>query len=236
MKKTLLFLCCFSSIVASGQKIIPIVGVSRSNFSASPLYGPENFFSFRTGLLIGAEAERPLKGRFKWQPALVFVQKGASSGESISFKGSSISYHRSIRIDYLQATNAFKVYFGSTQKFFLTGGTYFALGLGGKNQINWSPASYSQPIDGKVVFGKSPWNPDSDLHFDNRFDFGFCVGAGFLFFNRIMLDFRFDAGTISLYKTSIDILNEYFRNKSFQLAIGYPISLKRGNKSVTQNE
>ncbi len=112
---------------------------------------------------------------------------------------------------------------------YLNIGFSIGVGLGGdyKNVImNQDPYPNGPMIytttNGKVVFAKQT-TASRELNIDNRTDVGIQLGAGFTFFKRLVLDFRYGMGLTDLYDQDMNssTVNPSSKNRVTQFSLGY---------------
>ena len=219
---------CFS---ANAQfSIMPKAGISYSNVAFSDdlkgFFGSETDFKHRLGLMGGVAFNYAFGDMFSVQPEILISHKGFRFVETGSGNG---QLH--FIINYIEIPVLAKATFGSESfNFFVEGGPYLGIGLGGKGKYK----NISGADDFKIKFGMEPENNQSDdWYLDNRLDFGLQVGAGAglnLGPGQVGLDARYGLGFSNYFDTEgqfkdSGLSKEQLKSKNHTLAVtlGYMI-------------
>ncbi len=228
MRKTLLFsLLPLFIISAHSQTVIPRLGLTLSKTNAEEVDPIEQLFN--TGFTFGAGVEFPLNSTISIQPELNFVQKGFRIKFTESDQGITVSLDSRTHINYLEIPVLVKFYLNeSDTRFYITAGPSLGMGVGGKMKskvdTDFLGTPLSVTITGKVKFGDPPsdYNPeeDTDIYFDNRFDFGLQGGIGVFIKNSVMVEVRYNHGFSPLYDD-----DDQSMNRVIQFSAAVPFSV-----------
>lgn len=231
MKKTtlssLFVLVAFS--IQAQLSIIPKAGYTHYSVKFDSDYSDN--IKFKGGFLVGAGANIPISDLFSIQPELLFIQKGWREEYSQDFGAGESYFDKELfTLNYIEIPVMFKFTFGSSTKFFVNGGPYFAFGLGGKNKFEYSQTyqGVTTSVDGekKIKFGERPSNGQGDeMYIDNGLDIGGQAGGGVLIANRIVVEFRYSYGLTNLFDEDPDGGDNTSKNYGFQLMVAVPLQL-----------
>ncbi len=224
--KLLLILLCFFVSVTFAQKSNLYVkgGLNLSNISS---INQSNFDDTKTIATyhLGVMASIPIR-------STVFVQPGLF----ISQKGSKMTFGESTDATYFDMT-AKPVYLelpvslvstipmqNPNISFYVGGGFYGAVGIGGNNKGTYKVAGTAVQSDEKIEFSEDvttpPDNAWAGLGYMKAFDMGFISSAGMLAGRfRISLEYSFGFIPVAREKDTDD----KNRNRVFSLGIGYRI-------------
>jgi Outer membrane protein beta-barrel domain len=234
MKKTLTTI--LSTVIISystiAQTITPKFGFTMSALGATE-FVPEmkSNFSNQTGYSFGVGYSVPLRvagtSLLSLQPEVSFVKKGFkvdAQGEFIFGElPTTLKVQQEYSINYLEIPVLAKFEFGPDKfRGILYAGPYVAFGLGGRYKSEgWrsTELGFEKFIDSK---GDIKFFQDQDpntVSFDHNIDYGFQVGAGMTFYNKVVVDVRYGNGFGNLKHYSDS------KNRVVQFTVGVPIKL-----------
>jgi len=225
--KLFFVMMCLSS---QAQFLYPRAGLTASVNTNRPPYTEINA---KVGYTIGVGYNLPLTKVASLQAELNYVRKtfGSDYEENTSLQIGEDVYNvhekrtDKYSISYLEIPLLLKVSIFHPD-FFVMGGPSVSMGLGGSRKyILDRESSYLGSLHekgtGDINFSGSPSQNDEDAHFDNRWDVGIHVGLGALLFKKLMVEWRYNFGTINL------IDNSDSKNRYLQLTFSTPIQLKK---------
>jgi hypothetical protein len=221
MKKLLVTL--FVVFIASGSfaqvSIMPKAGVSLAKISLTDdMLDGDPAPKSRIGIVLGAAFEFQLSDQFAIQPELLFHQKGWKEEDS----GVDFKYTSNNTLNYIELPVMVKVKFDN---FYISGGPYLGLGIGGKYKDEYSEGNFSATFEGKIKFGDEPSNYDGDDYYiENAMDFGLQIGAG-MKLGPVIIDLRYGFGLSNLEDKPSGYQGDWkLKNSSLQFTVGYPLS------------
>jgi hypothetical protein len=219
MKPTLLFLLLSSSCFA--QTFIK-AGIALSRTSNPPPSGTVHRRA--AGFVGGVAVNRQWSDRTAVRTELLFIQKGdrlTSQTEELK-----------LRINYVEVPVLFVFSPSSLRQavvLALEFGPSFGYGLGGKYWL-MSPLT---PQQGAVVFGEpTPNAPSQNLYLDNALDIGLQLGGALTIKQRLLLDFRYGFGLMSMTKPPDPLpagrkTSDYIsKNGALQFSLGWRMGRK----------
>lgn len=229
MKRTFIFIPVVIIIllpaISFSQAIQPIIGIAFSETNCSSVRTEEGE-QYRPGLLAGLGYEHHVSS--KWCLALeaTYVSKGYNYYNKKSAgiaPGTFTVSDYYLKQNYLEFPLTMKKLFNfHHQVFFLEGGPFLGVGLGGRykgNYYTYLQGSEQSCLswDRKIVYGDTPENGSTDkLYVDHRLDYGYVLGAGVILCHKICLDFRYVHGIVE---------DKEELNQSLEFCVGVPIAL-----------
>lgn len=230
--KLLTILAVLIFLAAKSQTIIPKLGITLNNLSASDdIIAPDENQKMTLGVTLGASVEYSLSDRISIQPELLFTQKGPKITFDFEDQFESIKSSTAFTLNYLEVPILVKVKFGG---FYVNLGPSIGLGIGGKykyqeDYVDKQDPSFNESFNesGKVKFGEEPDNySGDDAYFDNRMNIGMQFGAGYKIADKILIELRYGLGMSNLFDKPAGVdMDPKSKTNSLQFTIGYPISI-----------
>jgi hypothetical protein len=216
------------------QQLMPKAGITFSKTNAEGQEIVEQ--KFKSGFLVGAAMEFPVKGAFSLQPELLFIQKGFRLKGEGSEQGITFKIDNRTTINYLEVPVLLKYYLNdSDTRFYVIAGPSIGIGIGGKVKTTVDAdllgAPLSVTVDGKIKFGDTPpgYDPleDTDVYFDNRIDAGLLAGFGVTIKEMFLIELRYQHGL-----TNLSDADERSMYRVIQFSFGMPFT---AIKSLVKN-
>ena len=177
-------------------------GLNSSNFSGDT-EGAD--FKSRIGFNVGAFAAIKLSEKITLQPEILFSTQGAEAQNVEAFVNGSI-YNGDVKfnLSYINIPVMFKYYVAD--KFNLEAGPQ--IGFLASAETSTKVDGFNQTVD-----------QDAKDYFESV-DFGFNVGAGYDFTDKIFVGIRYNIGLANVFKTQSGD-NSETQNSVFSLSVGY---------------
>ncbi|UOQ54239.1 outer membrane beta-barrel protein [Hymenobacter cellulosivorans] len=198
-------------------------GTARTIINASSSSSKSPIVSGQVGVVLAVE-----RGKFAFQPALLFSQKGTKIKASNTIADPTTGYefrrkgHTTVRYSWLEMPlNVVYTLPGETglQVF---AGPYVAVGVGGRarttiNNSTTDPGSYTEPItsySSKITYGRDETTGSTASirnFYSRRFDTGFNVGLGYRR-GPVQVQAGYGVGLVNLYYSKAGGDNEQSGN------------------------
>ena len=227
MRKVFLFFGAFQILYTRAQntKLFINLGFTVAGLSSQNI---ENFYevnsivSFNTGVL----ATVRINNKITLQPSLLVCGKGAKTkgGEppynTQHFSATTNPYYLELPINIV-----FNVPIKRNHTFFIGGGFYGAIGVGGKNKIDYYSAGTGQIADKKKINFKDDGYGDihnyAGIGFMKRGDYGLCLTSG-LIFHKFLVSLDYKYGLMNIDRGTRTNSDEN-KNRVLSLSVGWRI-------------
>ena len=220
-----------SYFTASAQWITggPELGVNFSNLKTR-VNGVNGNSESRVGLKFGGVLDIAIEDNFSIQPGLFYSVKGAKQDYIVSTQNESgvITTHEiknDYRINYLEIPINFQYKFGAHRsgQFFIGGGPYLAIALGGKVTndditIVDRPNGVSTVTDRSTEYNLRIGN-NANTDDVKKGDMGINLNLGYQFAGGLFLRGNLGLGLMNIMPGGDE--DNYMRNNSFAVSIGY---------------
>lgn len=194
-------------------------GVNFASISESATL--EQYESLKNNSVAGFQAglsfDLGLSQVFTIQPEVLFIQKGGKSTYVINENNKVVSrlYYNYVEVPVLAKLKFYKEDGGG---FYLLGGPFIGLALGGKSKTTVT-------LLGNTTTSEDEFNFDNDDEADRqrRTDWGVSFGGG-VKFGHVFLDARYNLGINNLLDTDANNQNDdkpYRRTRGLGLTLGY---------------
>jgi len=196
-KLILIVLFIFTSINATGQGMLIKGGTSFASFRNIKENGKHLLpFGYKKGLHLGIAYEEAISNNCFWEAGPMLHMKG--SQENYPYKGK-------VSTVYIDVPILLKAHFELADDvfFYNVAGIYVGLGMFG---------SIHQGVTNKIEWSES-------LYGLKRFDFGFSLGAGFLF-KHVQFGFGYDRGLLNINSDTVEDKDKT-KNNVLKLSFGY---------------
>ncbi|MFN0176492.1 MAG: porin family protein [Saprospiraceae bacterium] len=169
------------------------------------------------GFQAGLSFDLGLSDMFTIQPEILFIQKGGKSTYKINDDNKIVSrlYYNYVEVPVLAKL---KFYKESGSGFYLLGGPFIGLAIGGKTKT-------STTVLGETTTTEDDFNFDNDDEAERqrRTDWGVSLGGG-VKFGQVFLDARYNLGINNLLDTDSNNNNDnapYRRTRGIGVTMGY---------------
>lgn len=232
MKKFfLLILAGFTAFtIAEAQTLQPIIGIAYSEINC-PSIKTGAGEQYKPGILAGIGYEHHLTRHLYAGIEATYVDKGYNYYLRQDDQANPLQYtitNYSVVQHYLEFPLTLKEYFPYHHvEFFLEGGPYLGIGMGGKYKGEYSvyesgTEKECSSWNKRIKYGQAPERTGNDeLYVDHRLDIGYIVGAGIVINKAFCIDFRYVHGKI---EEKGDL------SRAFELSVAIPFELHKRHK------
>ncbi len=207
MKTKLILVIAFAFLVheTNGQSIGFKGGINLANMSFTQNgvgYSPESL----TGFQLGPVADFKLVKNLYLNTGFLYSLKGYNLNSPVLAGTEGVFLNGKVKLSYLDIplNLAYKFPLIGKSKFFIQGGPYMGLGLGGSVKIQTTPETPIQDV--------------YSYNYLHNFDFGVGAGAGFEF-GPLVASVNYELGISNLNLSTT--LPGTYKNKALQFSIAY---------------
>lgn len=185
-------------------------------FFKAPNETYSDHFKLYPGFQAGVSVDIPIKGKFSFEPSVLFSQKGFAYANKSDMFGSTVDVTMNMYLNYIDIPLLAKVKFDVAKvKVFTSLGPYLGIGLNGtlKHKATFTYMGSTEVDEGSE---KVKWGSDANNDMLKRIDFGLMAGAGVQIKSfQIGLNYGYGLANIS---SSSDMK---IRNRVLSLTVGY---------------
>lgn len=175
----------------------------KGGLNVTTLTGDIEDLDPKIGFHVGGFAEIKLNEKFAIQPELLFSTQGAKAEYFDDFDGFDVKVEENLKLNYINLPIMAKYFI--TEKFNIQAGPQVSFLMSAKNEVTYSFEGESD-------------SEEFDIKDDTKaIDFGFNLGLGYSFTDKLFAEARYNFGLSSIPDDSdVDV-----KNAVFQVSFGY---------------